>query len=125
VPEHLSLDLALDLVGLEGTDDEVVGVVGAAGHLVLLNSDHGVEGAGTADLGKHVVELTLRHELADVVESATDVVLGDGAILVNVHQLEALLVHPDNVGKLMSEGELDDMLAEVGGACTFDAMIIV
>merc|ERR1711953_1188968 len=29
----------------------------------------------------------------------------------------------DNVGKLMSEGELDDMLAEVGGACTFDAMI--
>merc|ERR1712038_1506693 len=29
----------------------------------------------------------------------------------------------DNVGKLMSEGELDDMLGEVGGACTFDAMI--
>merc|ERR1712126_550922 len=28
-----------------------------------------------------------------------------------------------NVGKLMSEGELDDMLGEVGGACTFDAMI--
>jgi len=29
----------------------------------------------------------------------------------------------DNVGKLMTEGELDDMLSEVGGACTFDAMI--
>merc|ERR1712226_938893 len=29
----------------------------------------------------------------------------------------------DNVGKLMSEGELDEMLSEVGGACTFDAMI--
>jgi len=29
----------------------------------------------------------------------------------------------DNVGKLMSEEELDDMLGEVGGACTFDAMI--
>jgi len=29
----------------------------------------------------------------------------------------------DNVGKLMSEGELDDMLSEVGGACTFDNMI--
>merc|ERR1711978_547172 len=29
----------------------------------------------------------------------------------------------DNVGKLMSEGELDDMLGEVGGPCTFDAMI--
>ena len=29
----------------------------------------------------------------------------------------------DNVGKLMTEGELDDMLSEVGGPCTFDAMI--
>ena len=29
----------------------------------------------------------------------------------------------DNVGKLMTEGELDDMLGEVGGACTFQAMI--
>merc|ERR1711890_49451 len=29
----------------------------------------------------------------------------------------------DNVGKLMEENELDDMLGEIGGACTFDAMI--
>ena len=29
----------------------------------------------------------------------------------------------DNVGVLMSEAELDDMLSEVGGACTFDAMV--
>ena len=29
----------------------------------------------------------------------------------------------DNVGVLMSEGELDDMLSEVGGACSFDAMV--
>lgn len=29
----------------------------------------------------------------------------------------------DNVGKLMSEGELDDMLSEVGGSCTFDGMV--
>jgi len=29
----------------------------------------------------------------------------------------------DNVGKLMTESELDDMLAEVGGACNFDNMI--
>ena len=29
----------------------------------------------------------------------------------------------DNVGKLMDESELDDMLSEVGGACTFDGMI--
>merc|ERR1712088_665603 len=29
----------------------------------------------------------------------------------------------DNVGKLMDESELDDMLSEVGGACTFDGML--
>jgi len=29
----------------------------------------------------------------------------------------------DNVGKLMTEGELDDMLGEVGGECSFDNMI--
>merc|ERR1712024_109639 len=29
----------------------------------------------------------------------------------------------DNVGKLMDESELDSMLGEVGGSCTFDAMI--
>merc|ERR1712186_202642 len=28
-----------------------------------------------------------------------------------------------NVGKLMDESELDSMLGEVGGSCTFDAMI--
>ena len=29
----------------------------------------------------------------------------------------------DNVGKLMEENELDDMLGEIGGACTFDNMV--
>jgi len=29
----------------------------------------------------------------------------------------------DNVGKLMTESELDDMLGEVGGSCNFDNMI--
>ena len=29
----------------------------------------------------------------------------------------------DNVGVLMSESELDDMLSEVGGECSFDNMI--
>merc|ERR1712170_20976 len=29
----------------------------------------------------------------------------------------------DNVGKLMDESELDSMLGEVGGSCSFDAMI--
>lgn len=29
----------------------------------------------------------------------------------------------DNVGKLMTESELDDMLGEVGGSCSFDNML--
>jgi len=29
----------------------------------------------------------------------------------------------DNVGKLIPESELDDMLGEVGGSCNFDNMI--
>ncbi|XP_040576174.1 myosin regulatory light chain 2 [Lepeophtheirus salmonis] len=29
----------------------------------------------------------------------------------------------DNVGKLMSDGELDEMLSEVGGTCSYDSMI--
>merc|ERR1739847_172431 len=29
----------------------------------------------------------------------------------------------DNVGVLMSEGELDSLLGEVGGACTYDNMV--
>merc|ERR1711976_1028803 len=42
----------------------------------------------------------------------------DGTI--NKNDLRAAF---DNVGKLMDESELDDMLGEVGGSCTFDAMI--
>merc|ERR1719379_1143202 len=99
VTEHLSLDLAIGLVSLEGANNEVVGIVGSAGHLVLEHVDHGVEGACAADLAEHVVELALGHELADVVEGGTDVVLGDGAVLVDVHQLEALLVHLKLLGR--------------------------
>merc|ERR1712106_1134397 len=29
----------------------------------------------------------------------------------------------DNVGVLMSEGELDGLLGEIGGACTYDNMV--
>jgi len=42
----------------------------------------------------------------------------DGTI--NKNDLRAAF---DNVGKLMSEGELDDMLSEVGGPCSFDGMV--
>merc|ERR1711915_1034164 len=30
----------------------------------------------------------------------------------------------DNVGVLMSEGELDGLLGEIGGACTYDSMVM-
>ena len=42
----------------------------------------------------------------------------DGTI--NKNDLRAAF---DNVGKLMDESELDDMLSEVGGECNFDNMI--
>ena len=42
----------------------------------------------------------------------------DGTI--NKNDLRAAF---DNVGKLMDESELDEMLSEVGGACSFDAMV--
>ena len=66
-----------------------------ASHLLLEHLDHVVEGAATSDLGEHGVELRLVHELADVVEGGAEIALADGAVLVHVHQLEALLVHGD------------------------------
>merc|ERR1712095_83907 len=44
--------------------------------------------------------------------------MGDGTLSKN--DLRAAF---DNVGKLMDESELDSMLGEVGGSCSFDAMI--
>ena len=68
-----------------------------AGHLLLEHLDHAVKGAGTADFRQHLVELALVHELADVVKGGAQVRLVDGAVLVHVHKLEALLVHVDLV----------------------------
>merc|ERR1719382_208534 len=93
VLEHLGVDLALVVVSLEGLDDEVVGVVALAGHLLLEHLDHVVIGAGSRDLAQQAVELGLAHEDTDVVEGAAQVVLVQLAILVDVHQLEAVLVH--------------------------------
>ena len=53
-----------------------------SGHLSLEHLDHVVEAARAADLSEHVVELLLGHQLADVVESGAEVVLGDGAVLI-------------------------------------------
>merc|ERR1719225_1994671 len=73
VAEHLGFDLALDLVGLEGTDNEVIGIVRATGHLFLEHLDHVVEVASTSNFSKHGVEFRLVHELADVVEGSAEI----------------------------------------------------
>merc|ERR1719300_368474 len=95
VLEHLDVDLAFVVVGSEGLDDEIIGVVAVSSHLVLEHVDHPLEVAGTSNLSQQIVQLRLRHEDTDVVEGSTEVVLVQGAILVDVHQLEAVLVHLD------------------------------
>merc|ERR1712127_1152424 len=95
VLEHLGVDLALVVVGLEGLDDEVIGVVALASHLLLEHLGHVLAGAGAGDLSQQTVELRLGHEHTDVVEGAAQVVLVELAILVDVHELEAVLVHLD------------------------------
>merc|ERR1719369_931079 len=94
VLEHLHVHLALDIVGFEGLDDQVVGVVAVTGHLLLEHLDHVVVGAGAADLAEQTIELALGHQDTDVVE---------GAVLVDVHELEAVLVH---VKLLLGESSL-------------------
>ena len=64
-----------------------------AGHLLLEHLDHVVVVAGAGDLAQEAVQLALGHEDTHVVEGAAEVVFVDGAILVDVHQLEAVLVH--------------------------------
>ena len=74
-----------------------------SGHLLLEHLDHVVVGAGPGDLSKETVELSLGHEDTDVVEGSAEVIFVDGAILVDVHQLEAVLVH---VKLLLGEASL-------------------
>merc|ERR1711944_9540 len=93
VLEHLGVDLAVLVVGLENLDNEVIGVVAVSGHLLLEHLDHVVVGAGTPNLSQERVELRLSHQDTDVVEGSTEVIFVKGAILVDVHQLEAVLVH--------------------------------
>merc|ERR1719150_2459570 len=73
VLEHLDVDLAALVVGRESLDDELVRVVAVSGHLALEHVDHALEGAGTADLSHQIVQLRLRHEDSNVVESSTEV----------------------------------------------------
>merc|ERR1711923_260195 len=91
--EHLGVNLALLVVGLESLDNEVIGVVSISGHLLLEHLNHVVVGAGTSNLAKETVKLSLAHEDTNVVKSTTEVIFVKLAILVDVHELEAVLVH--------------------------------
>merc|ERR1719186_1513054 len=91
--EHLGVNLASLIVGLESLDNEVIRVVAITGHLLLEHLDHVVVGAGTSDLAQKAIELSLRHEDTNVVKSTTEVIFVKLSILVDVHELEAVLVH--------------------------------
>merc|ERR1712071_684405 len=112
VLEHLGVDLALVVVGLEGLDDEVIGVVALASHLLLEHLDHVVQGAGAGDLSQQIVKFSLSHEDTDVVEGSAQVVLVQLSILVDVHELEAVLVH---LNLLLRESTLILALAHTEG----------
>merc|ERR1711931_343509 len=93
VLEHLGVNLSVHVVSLESLDNEVIGVVTVSGHLLLEHLDHVLVGAGTTNLTKKTVEFTLRHEDTNVVEGSTEIIFVQGTVLVDVHQLEAVLVH--------------------------------
>merc|ERR1719384_2707336 len=95
VLEHLGVNLSVHVVGLESLGDEVIGVVSVSGHLLLEHLDHVLVGAGTTNLTKKTVELGLGHEDTNVVKSSTEIIFVQGTVLVDVHQLEAVLVHLD------------------------------
>merc|ERR1711874_460967 len=97
VLEHLGVDLAVVVVGLESLDDQVIGVSAIASHLLGEHGDHVVGGAGSGDLTKEAIQLTLGHQDTDVVEGSAEVIFVEDAILVDVHQFEAILVHGDPV----------------------------
>merc|ERR1719500_2149747 len=93
VCEHLGVNLALKVISLESLDDEVIGVVALSGHLLLEHLDHVVVGAGASDLAQQLVKLSFCHEHTNVVKSSSEIIFVDCAILVDVHELEALSVH--------------------------------
>merc|ERR1711920_20418 len=110
VLEHLGVNLAVHVISLESLDNEVIGIVSISSHLLLEHLDHVVVGAGATNLAEEAVQLRLSHEDTNVIESSTEVILVQGAVLVDVHQLEAVLVH---LKLLLGEASLILTLAHV------------
>merc|ERR1719422_2022193 len=97
--EHLDIDLATLIVGHESLKDEVIRIVTISSQLLLEHVDHALNGAGASNLSHEVIKLRLGHEDTNVVK---------GSILVDVHQLEAVLVHLD---LLLGESSLSLVLS--------------
>merc|ERR1712228_642263 len=91
--EHLGVDLAFLVVSLESLDNEVIRVISISSHLLLEHLDHVVIGAGTSNLTKKTIKFSLSHEDTNVVKGTTEVIFVNGTILIDVHKLEAVLVH--------------------------------
>merc|ERR1711923_254607 len=93
--KHLGVNLAFIVISLESRNNEVIRIISISSHLLLEHADHVLEGAGTRDLAKESIKLSLRHENTNVVKSTTEVIFVKLPILVDVHHLEAVLVHLD------------------------------
>merc|ERR1719309_1798098 len=91
--EHFGVNFAILVIGLESLDNEVIRVIAITSHLLLEHLDHVVIGACTSDLSKKSIKLTFTHEDTNVVKSTTKVIFVKLSILVDVHKLEAILVH--------------------------------
>merc|ERR1712207_70326 len=116
VGEHLGIDLALLVVSLESLDNEVIRVISISSHLLLEHLDHVVVGAGTSNLTKETIKLSLAHEDTNIVKGTTEVIFVKLAILVDVHKLEAVLVHLE---LLLGEPALVLALAHLGVVALF------
>merc|ERR1712241_633499 len=131
VLEHLGVNLAFHIVSLESLNNEVVRVITVSSHLLLEHLHHVVVGAGTANLSQKLIKLRLRHQDSDVVEGSAEVILVNSAILVDVHHLEAVLVHLELLlGEAListlahdeefseSVAELPDLISRADSPCT-------
>jgi len=90
VSEGLSINLAVDLEGLEGFEDGFV-IIGATGHLASEQGHHLGEVHGSVGFVEHGLGLSASNGLAVVTEGGDKVVGAEETILVNVHDTESLL----------------------------------
>jgi len=90
VSEHLCVDLAVDLKGFEGPDDDII-VVRSSGHLLSEECDHLGEVDGSWGLSHHVSSITVTYRTSDTLEGGLEVGGGDDAVLVVVDDAECLL----------------------------------